>query len=1150
MIPHLFPRLGEAMRAGATRADLGEFARALEKWRGSVNGAGPLAQAQFAAATELLRVLAESLPQHDPGVPPSALQEVARLLEPAGSAPGSSPRQKTWLQAAARWLWHGPAPRRGRAPLLLVEGVGEAARGRVEWLELAVWPEEGNGIHAAAPEAFAQSVPWHNCDGVDEAFLAALDGAWGAARQAAGTADRPLDGTWQVQAWEDGDALPAAMLRGASGGAQAARGWACLLAGRDLDPRIAVTARVTAEGEILPLGDRVGVQSKAHAVGELALATRDRPGGPVLDTLAVCGREEYDAARLGLREVGSDPDVERPLVYVVNLEGWSVRDLLGLRSGRDRVLSAYLADLRRTLDQVPTYLAELLPGARLEEGVRVQVRVLPERRKEDPRDAEGPGERGYDTRLAEAAREQEQVRDWNAVRTEFRRAVLVGDPGMGKSWLLRGEGLQVALEALEALEAGAAREDVPFPIFCRLPDLAKALAAVQQERVNAAPAADLPEPLAEAIVRTHAVGGALPLAVAGLLRERLASGRVFFLLDALDEVGAAEARSALLAELRDWAGRHETARLLLTTRGNQYGAHDRPWPLTAQDRELELVPLDAERRGELFANFLTRHPGAAEALGQAVNAVPALEGLAQIPLLAGFLCVLQAEEWGRPAGERQSLDALRRTDLYRKILRRVYRRVHHEAPVPLTDVVLEQRMRPLERTALTLFERNRRQFTVSTLLDTAAEVWQPRDPDLGAEVERWTARDGLLIPTSGGEAPTYQFLHLTFQEYLAAAALARRLQDRKDTEAWDLVEERSWDPAWHVVLELTAGCLTDAPPAQRYLLLLTHQHPDGLDVFGFRLALAARCLPEFSADVARASRIRDLRDRITTAVFYTGWQHRMQRREACAGPLLDALAPAHRAGGRVPTAFPAPPAQLPDTVDEPLFITVTDRIAAFLADDDDAVRQRAAEAVGHLGSAAATPEFLAALAALLAADNNAARQHAAEAVGRLGSAAATPAVLAALAALLAAAVGWRAAFAVGRLGSAAATPAVLAALAALLTDDDDAVRQRAAEAVGRLGSAAATPEFLAALAALLAADDDAVRWRAAFAVGRLGSAAATPAVIAALAALLAADDDAVRWGAAFAVGRLQGAGVIRSGDGRWWFQMFPGGEVGEEETAR
>ena len=65
-------------------------------------------------------------------------------------------------------------------------------------------------------------------------------------------------------------------------------------------------------------------------------------------------------------------------------------------------------------------------------------------------------------------------------------------------------------------------------------------------------------------------------------------------------------------------------------------------------------------------------------------------------------------------------------------------------------------------------------------------------------------RTGLCQPAFGAGAGEYGFIHLTFQEYLAAVAIAQRGQSDL-TPVVDLLAERLADARWHEVLLLTIG---------------------------------------------------------------------------------------------------------------------------------------------------------------------------------------------------------------------------------------------------------------------------------------------------------------------------------------------------------
>ena len=188
-----------------------------------------------------------------------------------------------------------------------------------------------------------------------------------------------------------------------------------------------------------------------------------------------------------------------------------------------------------------------------------------------------------------------------------------------------------------------------------------------------------------------------------------------------------------------------------------------------------------------------------------------------------------------------------------------------------------------------------------------------------------------------------------------------------------------------------------------------------------------------------------------------------------------------------------------------------------LRSDDPEVRRRAVRALGRLGLRAIqalaerlgdeeTPWVRRDVAEVLRAVGRAwyeiflrrlrdgtpeARERAADALGWMGQAAAAPEVLRALAGRLRdedRAVRVAAAWALGRMGPAAAAPEVLEALAERLRDEDPAVRRAAADALRAMGPAAATLETFRALAGCLRDRDRDVRRAATEALVRLAPA--------------------------------------------------------------
>ena len=300
---------------------------------------------------------------------------------------------------------------------------------------------------------------------------------------------------------------------------------------------------------------------------------------------------------------------------------------------------------------------------------------------------------------------------------------------------------------------------------------------------------------------------------------------------------------------------------------------------------------------------------------------------------------------------------------------------------------------------------------------------------LGTTPQEALCQDGVLVPCGG--ADSYMFLHLTFQEYLTACALARRL-DKASTTAdnrrrgdghprrlprvWQEVNRNAWLPERHEVLLLLAGALKE--PLPLFKLLVDELCPDKPqdDVFRHRLALAASCLSELST--ANRQVYAAHVDQITTAAFGMWWKHCERNTNALVSHLTQALPALGQVNGRVPYELPHYTGKGQRSLPTPAGrdgIFLQEWLVQQLGAEDARVRWAAVRAVERLGSAAATEPFLAALARLLAHND--------------------------------ADVRWAAVQAVKGLGSAAATEPILATVVRLLEHNDDRIRQAAAQTV-------------------------------------------------------------------------------------------------------
>ena len=140
-----------------------------------------------------------------------------------------------------------------------------------------------------------------------------------------------------------------------------------------------------------------------------------------------------------------------------------------------------------------------------------------------PEEEDGYGHRGF---LMETIPWDERA------GKRFRQAVVLGDPGFGKSWLLRYEALSLARKAIERLTSDPANIDgIALPVLMRLPDLASR-----------------DDMLEDTMVKLLGEGRSDDFRA--YLRRQLTSKRGVVLMDAWDEVSSLDERRKLKERIR------------------------------------------------------------------------------------------------------------------------------------------------------------------------------------------------------------------------------------------------------------------------------------------------------------------------------------------------------------------------------------------------------------------------------------------------------------------------------------------------------------------------------------------------------------------------------------------------------------------------
>ena len=581
----------------------------------------------------------------------------------------------------------------------------------------------------------------------------------------------------------------------------------------------------------------------------------------------------------------------------------------------------------------------------------------------------------------------------------------------------------------------------------------------------------------------------------------LSQGRAMLLLDGLDELGRFDERDVSHTALRDAVRDYRLCPTVLTGRtvGPEYHRSICPdFPV------FMLGDLDLGKRNA----YILRHPSKGgfdrEGLIEEIDRNRSLQALAVNPLLLCMIC--------HACSSPRSVEGpITKSDLYRNVISRLLG-AHRRTKVryPGAEMGTVDKRLVLERLALKMLLSGQRpiMFTEEQL---GLELNQAlRAAQYGNATGAWAnaVRDDLLHNSAllrGNENDGYFFLHLTIQEYLAASAIARVIDE--SPQGWDstvgrsevgcsvghLVSRRAWDPLWQEVIVFLAGLLDDPTPLLEMLAdpKPANANPSGDDVFRHRLALAAHCAAEIPA--SKRDRVGPLIDDITAEVFSLWWHHTRENRTPAVRHLSALLSRLCEANIRLGNA------------------TLPDRIHEEMRRKDPHAQQTALKALGHVGKAGATPAVLGVLAKLLGGLDDDLASAALDTVCLLGNAAAVPNVLTCLARSLKGPHADTPLRAITRIGKMAATPRIITRLLVLL--GNDATARASAKALSALGEIPVDRRVYARVERLLRSRHSSVRAAVTEVIASLGAPFAAPGIQERLHELVFDTDHAVRCGA-------------------------------------
>ncbi|HEX2028913.1 MAG TPA: HEAT repeat domain-containing protein [Nitriliruptorales bacterium] len=443
------------------------------------------------------------------------------------------------------------------------------------------------------------------------------------------------------------------------------------------------------------------------------------------------------------------------------------------------------------------------------------------------------------------------------VAAEHAEVVVLGDPGTGKSWLVRNHARELTRQQLDRLPPAAANipDGIVVPVLVRADELTRtvhdtdgdvwaALAAVVAARArNHSPpdaARELQQWLREAFTPTS---DQAPL-------------QTVVLVDAFDERPAVPpGQPDRLRDALNALARAPHARLVLSSR--IVGYHS-PFDHGVEHTTVQVLPFDLHQIERFVDAWYHDAAPTAEQL-KAQLRLPHLRGFAAVPLLLSFLCLLGPQ---RVVG--------RRATLYREVLDRLLRRPWE----PRTPHHLDQEIMASRRMLLGVIAdamsrgRWRDRIAEEELLavigrhcrEHSAWTTQLRTP--GAELQQLGS---VLIP-SGTAGDRWLWVHRTLHEFCLADHLARQGADA----AVDTLRAHFWyDADWYETIALTGGLLADTDDGRAQVVRLLDaicNQPD--DVFYAMLLLAATVLAETPDPTAHDHRriLERLRPLLTSPV--------------------------------------------------------------------------------------------------------------------------------------------------------------------------------------------------------------------------------------------------------------------------------------------
>lgn len=448
-----------------------------------------------------------------------------------------------------------------------------------------------------------------------------------------------------------------------------------------------------------------------------------------------------------------------------------------------------------------------------------------------------------------------------AALARFTRIVVLGDPGAGKTTMLRYLAFRGAREELDG---------ITLPVYVEL-----------REFIDSGET-DLLAYAAGDMARRYGFWDAGPY-----IEDRFDSGDAVLLLDGLDEVlggdnadAATRAYQLVASEAARLATRYPDLAIAITCRKAGWRGG------LSQFQTLEVLDFDWPEIQEFIGNWFSETPDKAGGLRGALERNLRMQTLAANPLLLSLIAIVYERDLELPE---------RRAELYNRCVEVMLKDWDAHRDIKRFSLFTADRKRDLlEEIAWHFHGAGLRYFPKADLLGIIDEFLPTIDIEPGhaeAILGEIVTQYGLLKEQARG---WYGFLHLTLQEYFTAYAAHER-----GAAAVARVVRSRHDPWWEEVILLLAGRLSDA---SALILGILGRSPDSAeppageplavddDLFRGDLLLAGRCLA--SRPRLRASWLRDRLLRETWDLLRTSSHEGLL--DSAAAVLVEAGGPASR----------------------------------------------------------------------------------------------------------------------------------------------------------------------------------------------------------------------------------------------------------------